>query len=428
MRLLFCCQSTPGLLLPVLGLARTMKARGHAVCVLTEPDAAELVRNRGLTYLAPTPGRACGLKMADWGLPDAIHAQCAYVLAAARRWRPDTLVGQVFTLGAYAISAAAGLPLAILGGPTFLFPTSESARAAWNSSTSEARAALTEQQWRHDVFIGLLNLALSFAKAPPVAAVADTPMQGDLFLLRTIPELEPRQPDHSRVRHVGPCLEPWPEAHAGFASWLAQPSPRRGLLYVQAGRTFNQPSFLPALLAASERLPFRLVADVLRSDESCQKWPEHALACPGISMDMVLPHASCAITSGHGSAALGAASHGVPSLLLPCGSGSEDLARQFVRCGIALSLPNQLASADKLVELISHLHEDGALHQRARDISAAIQRFQGDAPYARAADALEDGEWRSHAGWWRTEKHPSQPRRSAAGAGLDRRIAAIARV
>ncbi len=408
MRLLFCCQSTPGLLLPTLGLARTMQARGHAVGVLTEPAAAELVGEHGLAYLPPSSGRDCGLQIAEWGLPRPMHAQCAYVLEAAKLWRPDAIVGQTFTLGAYAISAAAQLPLAILGGPTFLFPATNSTPEERTSAESLASdGQRPEQHWRHREFMRCLNQALGFAKVSPVEASADTPLQGDLFLLRSIPELEPLCIEHSRVRHVGPCLEPWLKAHTEFEAWFAKPSEKKGLIYVQVGRTFNQPSFVPALLSASEKLPFRMVIDLMRSDHCQREWPEHVLPCFGISMDSVLPHASCVITTGHGSAAIGSAARGVPVLVLPCGSGSEELASQLTRAGIALSCPNQLVTADKLAELVTRLHETPEFARRARGIRAAIERFQGDSPYARAADALEDESWRKAKGWWRAPQPES---------------------
>ncbi|HVZ35521.1 MAG TPA: hypothetical protein VG963_24010, partial [Polyangiaceae bacterium] len=229
----------------------------------------------------------------------------------------------------------------------------------------------------------------------------DTPLQGDLFLLRSIPELEPLRGEHSRVRHVGPCLEPWLKANPEFEAWFAKPSEKKGLIYVQVGRTFNQPSFLPALLSASEKLPFRMVIDLMRSDHCQRERPEHVLPCSGISMDSVLPYASCVITTGHGSAAIASAARGVPALILPCGSGSEELAWQFTRAGVALSCPNHLVTADKLTELVSRLHETPEFAGRARGIRAATERFQGDSPFARAADALEDDSWQNTKGWWR---------------------------
>jgi UDP:flavonoid glycosyltransferase YjiC (YdhE family) len=308
-------------------------------------------------------------------------------------------VGQLFTLGAYAISAAAQLPLAILGGPTFLFPTSASnGKGPLRTEREESRP---QERWRHREFVQNLNQALGFAKVSPVQAWLDTPAQGDLFLLRSIPELEPRCAAHSRVRHVGPCLEPWHEAHRGFESWLARPSDRKGLIYVQLGRTFDEPSFLAALLSASEKLPFRLVIDLLRSNQRPPEGLEHVFPCSGISMHSVLPHVSCVITNGHGSAALGAAARGLPLLLLPCGSGSEELAWQFTRAGIALSVPNREATASNLVELLTRLHETPSFRERAQLIGAAVDRFQGDSPYARAADELEGDDWRRRASWWR---------------------------
>jgi UDP:flavonoid glycosyltransferase YjiC (YdhE family) len=183
--------------------------------------------------------------------------------------------------------------------------------------------------------------------------------------------------------------------------WLNQPSPRSGLIYVQPGRAFKTPSFLPALLRAVEHLPYRLVIDLLRSDEPAGSWPAHVFAQRGVGIQGVLGQASCVITGGHGTSALAALTAGVPPIILYSGSGTDDLGYRCSRAGVGWSHPARLVTNEQLARAIGYVHADSSLRARCAEMAKSIAHYEGPSRYSRCVDVLEQPEWLQGPAWWK---------------------------
>ena len=110
-----------------------------------------------------------------------------------------------------------------------------------------------------------LNSALECLSLPLLDAdIEETPLQGDLFLLQSVPSLERNVGDlPSRVHLVGAAIEPLPALPSDLDRWLSHPGQ---YLYVQQGRTFDGPGFLDTVIGTFADAPVRVIVDSMNID------------------------------------------------------------------------------------------------------------------------------------------------------------------
>jgi UDP:flavonoid glycosyltransferase YjiC (YdhE family) len=164
----------------------------------------------------------------------------------------------------------------------------------------------------------------------------ETPLQGDAFLLRSVPALE-RDIDElpSRVHFIGAAIEPLQTQTPDLNRWLGD-CPRTQCLYVQEGRTFGSPGFLDVIIDTFAETSTRVIVDCANTEVLPQQWPSNFFARRGICESAILPRCGALVATGHSTAVLSAICHGVPMLLFPSGSGTTDIAARCVAAGIAI--------------------------------------------------------------------------------------------
>jgi UDP:flavonoid glycosyltransferase YjiC (YdhE family) len=382
MRFLFCSLANHGMLFPFLGLAQALRGRGHEVAFVTGPSMAGLLAKAGLTRIPRNEQDGDSFRVELCGHPLEMARQVKHIEAALQRFKADVLVGQQLAFGPLIAGERQGLPVATLGLAAYLWPT-EVPR-----EPPEHRKFVLG---RYEGFLKPFQLArYMFGLEARDTSYGDSPLLGDLFLLRSVPELEGGV-EHlpSRVRLVGDCLWDAPEEDAALRDWLEEAaSSGEAVLYAQPGRVFDVPGFWKHLCAALEGLPIRTVASVGRMEEAPEGAPANFLVRKHVPQGGVLPYVRAVISSSTTTAVLGALRHGKPLLLIPGGGGGEqkDLTWRCMRAGAAVELNPTEVTPGLLRARLQELLESEGPRRQAEGLQRALARVDGR---ARTVELLE---------------------------------------
>lgn len=153
--------------------------------------------------------------------PQAVQQEVAWEVDTVNQFRPDVLVGDVWLL------------TAIVGRLTGL-PVVQVVRSAMHP-------AAPQLVWWRDVpvqihspdVVSIFNPALKQWDLPLIRRAEDL-LDGDLFLVPSIPELDPLPPQIERSHYIGPLIR---SAASGQAQpeWMAVLSDDRPIVYVTVG-------------------------------------------------------------------------------------------------------------------------------------------------------------------------------------------------
>lgn len=390
MRFLFCSVDSPGFLYPEIGLAKELAKRGHEVAFATNIDCKETLDRHGLQRLPRGPNDGRSFQISSWGQAPSVAIQVKHVEYALDRFPADVLVGQTLTNGSLLVGERRQLPVGLLGLCTYLWPAHDEPNGVRSSSSpGNVEDVAGWRTWRHDGMLETLNQARALFRLPPQdRGCRDSPLLGDLFLLQSVPELEPDHRDlPERVHLVGSCLWEPSEEDLELEKWLDEAEASGApILYVQHGRFFHIPSFWPQLVEALGGTSFRVLASTDRLDSQIGPVPDNFLVRSHIPQGWVLQRARAVIATANTTAVLGAFTHGVPCLLIPGGGEQPDVAMLGKRAGIAqILLPNQ-TTAEALRNGVEKLISDPVYRANALLYRSAFSRMDG---LRNAADLLE---------------------------------------
>lgn len=382
MRFLFCSLTTPGLLFPTIGVARTLVSRGHEVAFATGKDQAPLLARCGLQRLPRDPKDGDSFQVRIWFWPLSVALQVKHLEYALRQFPADVIVGQPLTLGAAIVAERAALPLAVLGLANYLWPTGTDLLERPPISEQDSRAWV-----RYQEMMQFYNDARKlFRLVERREDYACSPLLGDLYLLQSVPELVgglENFPD--RVRFVGSCLWEPEEACGELEEWLMADDPRT-IVYVQCGRNFGRPSPWPVIAEALAEAGVRIAASLGRDDYKTPL-PAHWFVRDHVPLGQVLPRAGAVITGGNSTTVLGALTHGLPLLILPAGGEQFEAAERCAAAGAALRVKADELSPSTLTETLHRLLHEPAFRLGARRLARAFAAYNG--PH-HASDLLED--------------------------------------
>lgn len=384
MRFLFCSLTSHGFIYPAIGIAKTLRQRGHEVAFVTGSAFSEALRQGGFERIPCTAKDCPSFQVWNWAEPLAVAMQVKHIEYALEHFAPDVLVGHQLTLGPLIIGERHSLPVAVLGLAAYLWPVCESLLERPPQSESEERLV-----WRYGDMMKHYNQARKLFQLPlSHANYRETPMLGNLFLLQSIPELEGNVDAlPGRVHLIGDCLWEPLLFDAELVRWLKGPdASAEPVIYVQPGRSFQDPRFWPHLIDALGNRPVRVVASIRRMDGEAGAIPENFFIRNHFPQRLVLPQARAVISSGHTTTVLGALTHGLPSLLIPHGSGTEDIAERCQRAGAAICLSPSEVTAQRLGQALETLLDCPNLQQNAQAFQQAFAKVNG---LKRAAGLLE---------------------------------------
>jgi UDP:flavonoid glycosyltransferase YjiC (YdhE family) len=380
-------------LYPSIGVARSLQARGHEIAFVTNTQYTGLLSGLGLARIPRGATDGESFQVAQWGQPISIAIQVKHIEYALGSFQADILVGQALTYGPLLVSARRQLPVGLLGLCTYLWPArDQSSEESEEDEAADISIHASVEEWRAWRYRGMratLNQTYALFRLPSCGkGCRDTPLLGDLFLLQNVPELEPTPEDlPEKVHLVGSCL--WePEAcDLELEEWLAE-GVRTGspLIYVQHGRSFHIPNYWHRLVNALAGKDYRVAASVGRLDGEIGSLPENFFVRPHVPQGKVLSKARAVVASANTTAALGALTAGIPSLLIPAGGEQPDVAELCRSAGVAKILLPEEASPERIQTEIGGLLASSSFRERARHYASAFMKLSG---CERAADLLE---------------------------------------
>jgi hypothetical protein len=348
------------------GLARELHGMQHVTACVANERIAPLCDAYELRRIRADSDRS-SFSLRRWAAPAATLLQLHHLEHAIRTFAPDVLVASPFGYGPALAAEHHRLPLVVLGGLVHL----------WQVGTERRREGL---EW--------YSAGRRAAGLPAHTGDGHAPWLGDLFLLQGTPALSGANEHEDNIRHVGDCTWDPPECRDPvLLAWLAARDSTVPLAYVQCGREFGATPVLDNLTLAAKRLGIALAIDTGRNDRPFSLDGEHVYARPFVARSAVLPLASLVITSGQPSSVLAALAHGLPLVLLPHGSGTEETADACVRAGVALARQLTQATADVLTASIDETLSSARMREAARATGRDIARLGG---LRRAARLITD--------------------------------------
>ncbi len=383
MRAMFCSFDSPGFLFPAMGLAAELRRRGHRVAFVADRTAEPRLRQAGFERLPRGDRDGRSFETGQWLRPLAVALQVKHIEHAMTRFAPDLLVGQALALGPLIVRERHGLPVAVQGLATYLWPCD-----GWQSGASPA----TERRrvWRHRTMLRHLNESRRLAGLPAAdAEPEDSPLLGDLFQLRSVRELHGGGGLPYRARLAGACLwEPEIRDDALEAWMAAARAGGRPIVYVHHGRACGGLAFWKSVLEGFGDGSVCIAAAVSRlTAEREARLPAGAFYLRRqLEPGRVLRHADLLIGSAASSAVLGALGAGVPCLLVPSGGEQLDLAEQVERAGAARILAPREVTPGALRRAAGQALADVRMRRRARELQRAFAALGG---FAAAAEQIE---------------------------------------
>jgi UDP:flavonoid glycosyltransferase YjiC (YdhE family) len=384
MRYLFCSLNSPGFLFSSMGIAEALRRRGHEIAFVTDLKMTGMLEKSGFRRIPRSEPDGPSFLVELSGNPMDTVRQVHHVERALETFPADVIVTQQLALGPYIAAERKAVPIATVGLGTYLWPHRLPPDAA------NLREGLVRRYRGFYLSYDLVREMLGMERH--IHSFDQSPIIGDLFLLRSVPELEGDVDDlPAQVHCVGDCLwEPPSPPDKELEAWLAQARDSgEPILYVQPGRAFERRAFWSSLVEALTGQPVRVVAAVGRMDGQVGQVPSNFFVRPHLSQSTLLPHARAVVSNATTTSMLGALTHGLPLLMIPGGGGAEqvDLTRRCVRAQAALPLQDSEAQPARILEMVKALLEREDLRAAAARLQAA---FKKAGSHELAAQLLEE--------------------------------------
>jgi len=403
MRFLLATWEGGGVTPPEMGIARRLRARGHAVHVISDSAVEKAARAADCTFSSweRAPNRRSLAPeddlLRDWEFKNPLalfeHALevffagpqgrfAADVVAAIEREKPDCVLTDFAILGGVIAAEARRVPCAMLVPNIYMCPAPgippigpgwQPARGALGRMRDAVMRGLSNRIWKKG--LPAINQARRDHGLRPVDSIWSIYDCADAVLVLTSRAFDfeaDRLPPN--VRYVGPVLDdpawadpwkpPWPE------------DDERPLVLVGLSSTYqNQVDALGRVIQALAGKPFRalvtlgpaLPADAVRSPAP------NVVVVPTVPHGAVIPKAAAVLTHcGHGTT-MKALSAGVPLVCMPMGRDQNDTAARVVARGAGVRI-KPTASPEAIRAAIDEVlgqvrYRDGA-QRLARAIAA----------------------------------------------------------
>ncbi|MBK8989876.1 MAG: glycosyltransferase [Chloroflexi bacterium] len=397
MRYLFSVLASEGYVYPAMAVASEIQSRGHEVAFATGPAFAARLEQSGYSYI-PTDEQDHIFSVPQWMNQQSIRRQANYVTTAVCAFEPDVIVASALAMGPLVIARKHHIPVAVLGLATYPWPTINGV-AVSKSERWEAK--------RYDDFWKIYRLAHVYltGKPPPLeqSTHSQSGLLGDLFLLRSVPELQQNiETLPEKVHLVGGCLWESPiSPDKPLLDWINNvTTSQKPIIYVQHNNRWSNPfsqngvtmngipDFWPVFLEALGQLPVAVAMSTNDLEIIQSNLPDNFFVGQHIPHQAILPYADGVITNGTTSIMLNALSYGLPMVIIAAASESYDVAKVCQQAEIAHCIPANEVTPANLKEGIRAMLYEGNLRQNAQCVQQALARYKGAAQAATLLETL----------------------------------------
>lgn len=394
-RILFTVIPASGHLNPTVPLARAVQERGHEVRVGTAASFAEAVRAAGLEaiplgrdldgreYAAANPDflKLLPQEQARWLIGSTAAPLADGLVELARSWRPDVIVRDTASLGAWVAGEELGIPVVVLGFAGVMPKPAVQIMFGEQLATLRAHRGLAPSPGLEGI-----NGAIYLDTTPPsLAGPVDALVEGR----------HPLRPD----LWVG-------AADARIPAWL-EPLGKRPLVYITLGTAVNSSTLVfQKVIETVTGMDVDAVVTTGRDDADLGAVPSNVHVAGYIPQDRVLGKASAVICHAGRGTVYGALARGLPLCLIPIGADQPVVAAACDRAGVGIvcattttsmgpmSLPLAVpADLDprSIRTALERLLSDAQLRQRARQVAAEIAAMPSPAEVAGLVEAVAAG-------------------------------------
>jgi len=314
--------------------------------------------------------------IANWFTEYAILRQLKHLVFAVKAFRPDVIVGSMFTLGMVALRLSSSIPITVLGQCTYLYAAPE------GQADQLSHELYTRREWRRRDVAEHLRRALKVLGVSTEALDIESRLNGDLFLLRSIPDLEGDISSLPPTVHfAGDCLWDLDEPDPELEAWLAESKTRsRQVIYVQQAKIFDLPSFWPDMVESLRNSDMSIVASTGRMAHCPTALPSNFYVRPHLPQKRVMEQASVVLCSGTTTPVLGAITHGVPLVMIPTGGEQPDAAEICCQAGVAVELNADGLTAEQISNAIRSVDGNEAMRERARHLARQFNAMRSIDP------------------------------------------------
>ena len=332
-----------------------------------------------------------------------IRACVAEQLKVIRRFQPDVLIADTWPLAGI-LAYLSGLPLAQLT-KAIVHPASPG--LIW---WQPPPANLVPPDPRP-----VFNPALESWGLPSIRRAEDL-LRGDLYLVPSLPELEPLPPDLPHTHYVGPLIRPWNNDQAAPA-WLDEFDPARPLVYTTIGGGAGPVGgrrFYQLLMEALGDTDVQVIASTgaKLSPDALPAPPPNVRLEAWVPGPAIIARSNLVLFHGGYGTTMELVQAGTPGLIIPFHSEQESNARRLEAAGMArVLLPAQgeaspnwhrwpggrfctlvYSQSDltpaRLRAAVLEMLADESFQTKAKQLQAAVRRYQGAAQAASLIEGL----------------------------------------
>lgn len=243
-------------------------------------------------------------------------------------YKPDAIISNPLGIAAMIIAEKYSIPFVNVGFSEYLYP-----------GIGEVNKT---KQWRINEISSHYNANRSKLFLPPIAvSEKDSPLIGEAYFIRNIPELDDVRELPSQVSYAGGLY--WEPHYQSprlnrFINWAK--SEHRPVVYVQIGRLFGEAPFWKSLLNVFQDLPYAFIADLGRADYLHQNdvLPKNVFGSPFIPIGAIQEDIEFVICSAQSTSLISAIIHGKPILSIPHSADAYEFTSKIKEKNIGLGI------------------------------------------------------------------------------------------